>query len=162
MRSITALLLLFCLPLHAALTVVADLGGESAAPWYDVISPQPEEPLTPVPVKPIDENHWLPVTSYALSPGPVISRKVDLPGMPPLFLVGDDPRSQQWLDARRQQLLALQASGIVVSVRDAVALNALRSHTPGVMMAAEPGDDLAGRLHLSHYPVLITATQISQ
>lgn len=162
MRSIAALLLLFCLPLHAALTVVADPGGESAAPWYEAISPQSEEPLTPVPVYPIDESHWLPVISHTLSPGTVILRKVDLPGMPPLFLVGDDPRSQQWLDARRQQLLALQATGIVVSVRNVDALNALRTHAPGVRMTAEPGDDLAGRLHISHYPVLITATQISQ
>ena len=42
------------------------------------------------------------------------------------------------------------------------ALDALRRLAPGLVLSPVTADDLAGRLGIRHYPVLITATGIEQ
>jgi integrating conjugative element protein (TIGR03765 family) len=49
---------------------------------------------------------------------------------------------------------------MVVNVSTPEALAALRRLAPGLMLSPVSGDDLAQRLGLQHYPVLITATGI--
>jgi integrating conjugative element protein (TIGR03765 family) len=78
----------------------------------------------------------------------------------PLFLVGDDDRSRAWLRQRRAALQELRAVGLVVNVATPEALVALRRLAPGLMLSPIAGDDLAQRLGIRHYPVLITATGI--
>ena len=50
--------------------------------------------------------------------------------------------------------------GLVVNVATPEALVALRRLAPGLMLSPISGDDLAQRLGIRHYPVLITATGI--
>ena len=52
--------------------------------------------------------------------------------------------------------------GLVVNVETVQGLARLRALVPGVPLAPVSGDDLAERLGLRHYPVLITATGIEQ
>ena len=52
--------------------------------------------------------------------------------------------------------------GLVVNVESMAALTALRRLAPGLTLAPASGDDLAHRLGLRHYPVLITATGVEQ
>lgn len=52
--------------------------------------------------------------------------------------------------------------GLVVNVKSAEALAALRALVPGLLLSPVAGDDLAERLGLRHYPVLITATGVEQ
>lgn len=158
--------LLFGLSVQAAasLTVVADLGGESTAPLYEAI--QPDDGNTPPSPHPVpltfSENAVLPVISPNLHPGPVASRPLSLPGFSPLFLTGVDPFSLRWLKQHHQALLTLQATGLVVNVATSAQLENLRHQTPGLTLLPVSGEDLAQRLKLDAYPVLITATGLSQ
>ncbi|AZC90183.1 integrating conjugative element protein [Pseudomonas carnis] len=114
------------------------------------------------PTAPYNEAALLPIRSPSLRPGPVEPRAINLPGITALFLIGDDPRSHAWLQRRLPDLQRLGAAGLVVNVESANALQALRDRAPGLSLTPVPGDDLAQRLGLSRYPVLITATAIEQ
>ena len=154
------------------LIVVEDLGGVSALPYYRALNLQPPprmeaEPnvVLPIPKTPgnrFSESDLLPVRSVKLTPGGVEPRAIRAPGLSPFFLIGDDPRSRAWLQARIDSLRELRAVGFVVNVNSADALSSLRQLAPGLTLAPASGDDLAQRLGLHHYPVLITATGIEQ
>lgn len=77
-----------------------------------------------------------------------------------MFLIGDDARSRVWLREHLSKLRALQAVGFVVQVESEDALQSLRRLAPDLKLVPASGDDLAQRLGLHHYPVLITATAI--
>lgn len=111
---------------------------------------------------PYSETDMLPVRSMLLSPGEVPYRTLDVPGLPPLFLIGDDPRSITWLQQRYLTLRELNAMGLVVNIDSSAALNQLRQAAPGLTLSPVSADDLAQRLQLQHYPVLITAGAIEQ
>ena len=150
------------------LTVVADHGGEPARPYYVAIGMagvDEEDGYVPDPSAPvsIDERDMLPVESETLSPGRVQHRSLDLPpGMTPFFLVGADDLSVEWLKQRGAILRELNAVGLVVQVADLEELERIRDLGQGLEMRPVFADDLAERLGLSHYPVLITADNIEQ
>ncbi|MFJ5483743.1 integrating conjugative element protein [Pectobacterium actinidiae] len=159
-------------PLHATepLIVVEDRGGASALPYYQALDLQPRNgsaarPAIIVPQLPAtraSEADMLPVHSPKLTPGAVARRVIDAPGMQPFFLVGDDEASHAWLSRRAESLAERGAVGLVVNVESADGLARLRAAAPGVQFAPVAADDLAGRLGLRHYPVLITSTGIEQ
>lgn len=155
-----------------ALIVVEDLGGVSALPYYRALNLQTPPrmqaestavlPIPDVPRARFSEADLLPVRSSQLTPGNVERRVINAPGLTPLFLIGDDARSRAWLRARIDSLRTLRAVGFVVNVDSLDALTALRQMAPGLTLAPASGDDLAQRLALHHYPVLITAASIEQ
>lgn len=104
----------------------------------------------------------LPVHSTRLSPGAVPPRSLKLPGFTPLFLVGQDAVSLEWLAQHVQTLQDLGASGLAVEVADAQALRSIQAAAPGLDIWPVSGDDIAERLELQHYPVLITPTGLEQ
>lgn len=158
---ISALLFSLSCASHAALTVVADLGGESTAPLFEAIAPPDDENSSPAQVVPL-ESAVFPVVSSRLHPGTVISRPLSLPGMTPLFILGDDPQSVHWLVQQRATLKSLNATGLVVNVVSADRLEKLRQHADGLTLLPASGDELAVRLQLDMYPVLITDSGLSQ
>ncbi|TKV06603.1 integrating conjugative element protein [Citrobacter sp. wls619] len=158
---ISALLFSLSCASYAALTVVADFGGESTAPLFEAITPPDDENSSPVQVVPL-ESAVFPVVSSRLHPGAVISRPLSLPGMTPLFILGDDPQSVHWLAQQRATLKSLNATGLVVNVASADRLEKLRQHADGLTLLPASGDDLAVRLQLDTYPVLITDSGLSQ
>ncbi len=107
-------------------------------------------------------NWVLPVHSARLTPGDVPRRALDLPGMVPLFLVGADAASLAWLAQHAPALKQLGANGLAVEVPDAAALQRIQAVAPGLTIWPVSGDDIAERLELEHYPVLITATGLKQ
>lgn len=155
-----------------SLIVVRDLGGRSALPYYQAINLLPSghgtqntPPVAAAPASPLSshgEADMLPVHSTRLTVGRVERRVIAAPGLTPLFLVGDDAASYTWLREHRQALVALHAIGLVVEVRTAEGLRALRLAATGLQLVPSPADDLAQRLNLRHYPVLIMATGIEQ
>lgn len=152
-----------------ALIVVEDRGGASALPYYEALNLQPRSGMASPrfeiprpPARAFNESAMLPVHSLRLSPGEVARRVIEAPGLPPLFLVGDDERSRTWLRQRAPHLHELNAVGLVVNVASAEALATLRELLPELSLLPVAGDDLAERLGLRHYPVLITATGIEQ
>lgn len=152
------------------LIVVEDHGGVSALPFYQALDlpPKPGQPASPivaVPARPtatFSEADMLPVRSERLSPGDEPRRVIQAPGLTPVFLIGDDERSRAWLRERGEILRDLNAVGLVVNVETTEALADLRKLAGGLTLSPSSGDDLAARLGLRHYPVLITATGIEQ
>lgn len=150
------------------LIVVEDRGGALALPYYQALNPQDSDRSPPLLLAPAPrigsaadaEAAVLPVRSARLSPGDEPRRVIRAPGLTPLFLVGDDDRSRAWLRQRRSALQELQAVGLVVNVASPEALAALRRLAPGLTLAPVSADDLAQRLGIHHYPVLVTATGI--
>ncbi|AHG19471.1 hypothetical protein Z042_07450 [Chania multitudinisentens RB-25] len=157
---------LMVFPATAGLTVIADLGGVSMAPYFESLAvPEGNSPpslAAPSLSGPVTPESMLPVRSRVLTPGAVNAHNVDLPGMAPLFLIGDDELSHRWLAARLSVLQQLGATGLVVNVDSVAAWRALQARAPGLTLSPVSGDDLARRLGLAHYPVLITAERIEQ
>ncbi|KVS36306.1 hypothetical protein WK35_02970 [Burkholderia vietnamiensis] len=146
--------------------VVEDRGGISALPYYQALNPQnvgsttPPAPASRIGNSADAEAAMLPVHSTRLSPGNEPRRVIRAPGLTPLFLVGDDDRSRAWLRQHQTELRDLQAVGLVVNVVSVAALASLRRLAPGLVLSPASADDLAQRLGIRHYPVLITATGI--
>lgn len=158
-----AFMVMLTLPSSAALTVVADLGGESTTSLFEAVVPEQDAPTASSPAQPVPLNGAVfPVVSVRLHPSKVTPRPLSLPGMTPLFLVGDEPQSLRWLSQRRAELKSLNATGLVVSVGTQARFEALQRQTPGLVLLPVSGDDLAARLQLDVYPVLITDTGLSQ
>jgi integrating conjugative element protein (TIGR03765 family) len=154
-----------------ALIVVEDLGGVSALPYYRGLNLQPRSTrrffLDPRLVPPKSSSRYseadmLPVRSARLTRGPVEHRAINVPGLTPLFMIGDDDQSRAWLREHLPRLRALRAVGFVVHVETAEALASLRELAAGLTLVPASGDDLGQRLGLRHYPVLITATGVEQ
>ncbi|EYS96976.1 hypothetical protein CF68_18250 [Cupriavidus sp. SK-4] len=150
------------------LIVVEDRGGAPALPYYQALNAEGEGapgPAAPKQTPRIGDREeaeavMLPVRSTRLSPGNEPRRVIRAPAITPLFLIGDDDRSRAWLLQRRGALKALHAVGLVVNVVSPDALATLRRLAPGLMLSPVSGDDLAQRLGIRHYPVLITSTGI--
>ena len=102
----------------------------------------------------------LPVRSELLTPGDEPRRSIHAPGLRPIFLIGEDERSLKWLRQRQNALRDLQAVGLAVNVSSPESLAALRNLVPELTLLPVSADDLAQRLGLRHYPVLMTATGI--
>ena len=145
---------------QAVLTVVEDHGGASALPYYQDIEPEPAH--APPVVTGVRAGGAFPVSTPELSPGPVQGRVINAAGLQPMFIVGDDPTSQAWLRQKLSALQGLQAVGLAVNVSSAARLQEIRRWAPGLQVMPVPASDIAGRLGLKHYPVLITATTIQQ
>ncbi|MBO1810902.1 integrating conjugative element protein [Serratia ureilytica] len=170
MKKIPFLLASLCLVTTSALAqlnVIADLGGEDATPYFEGINRQEGAQSSPA-VPPAlassadAEAAMLPVATPELTPGDVVDRPLQLPGIGALFLVGEDEVSRAWLQVNAEQLKSRYAAGLVVNVSSLTALQALRELAPGVPMAPASGSELARRLQLAHYPVLITDTGLTQ
>lgn len=148
------------------LTIVADLGGESALQYYQTLNIQNDKKqVKPIPLVkvPYDERSVLPIVSQRLTPGKVEPRLINANGLiRPFFLVGDDEYSYQWLQNRGDILRRLKAVGLIVNAQNEAALKKIRNLIPDITLLPVSGDDIADRFKLAHYPVLITATGIEQ
>ena len=168
MKKLFFFVLVFPALAHAELIIVEDLGGTSALPYYRALNlipataPSPLQALPAVPLKAYGEADMLPVKSLRLSPGQVTARALDAPGLQPLFLIGDDELSREWLRSRIDVLRELRAVGLVVNADKHEALQQLRELASDLELAPASADQLAEMLGLDHYPVLITATGLEQ
>lgn len=149
----------------ADLTVIADFGGESAVRFYESLQPEHDEnaPNYPnsIPAS-VSEADILPIVSHKLSPGIIETKPFNLTGMQAIFLIGADNTSAKWLQENQEKLITLNATGLVVNVRNLSELNQLREIVPDLRMFPTPGDDLAERIGIAHYPALITESGVSQ
>ncbi|CFQ34421.1 integrating conjugative element protein [Yersinia bercovieri] len=146
----------------ADLTVVADLGGQSTADYFEGINNQSETTAPQGELSALIPMTVLPVRTPEMLPDKVKAKVLSLPGMRPMFLVGDDNLSRRWLLQHRDALGALNAVGLVVNVVNEGALSHLKKHAPELELLPVSGSDLARRLGLSHYPVLLTDKGLEQ
>lgn len=154
--------------LNAKLVVIADIGGESAQPYYDELglsSLSVDEAIDSQHITistPVTVSQMLPVISTKLTPDQVTTRHIKAQGLTPFFIIGSDALSKQWLLARKDELINLGAKGLVVNVQTSDELEALQALVPELLLQPTYGDDIAERLNLAHYPVLITSEIITQ
>uniref|UniRef100_UPI000C03A83F integrating conjugative element protein n=1 Tax=Xenorhabdus budapestensis TaxID=290110 RepID=UPI000C03A83F len=138
--------LLWMTPCHAELNVIADLGGKDASPFYESINAQPNyRSAQPHPFSPevAGEAAMLPVNTPELTPGKVVNRSLQLPGIGALFLIGDDADSRRWLSQNTTRLKILHAVGLVVNVSEMAGLQSLRALAPDVLLSPASGSELA-------------------
>ncbi|MHC8380578.1 integrating conjugative element protein [Pseudomonas sp. LB3P14] len=150
------------------LAVAGDQPSDYARPHFQAARPsinnrtQPDRAMHADLSTFADEAWTLPVRSSLLSPGQIIPRALNMPGLRPFFLVGEDPQSLAWLRQRAAELQKMGAAGLAIEVADTEALARIRAAAPGITILPVNGNDIATRLQIEHYPVLITATSLEQ
>lgn len=97
-----------------------------------------------------------------LSPGRVEREARPLPITPPLFLIGADPLSLQWLARHRERLIELHATGLLVEAADWQDVQRVAATAQGLRIAPAPATELARQFALRHYPVLLSSEGIEQ
>ena len=153
---------------EAELAVIYDSGHtQPIAPFLEVFDAGTASPQqSPIPTKPLlgaaDPQAWLPIQSPGLTPGPVRTRLHDRPFAQPLFLIGSDMRSRQWLQNHRDQLKEIGAVGMLVQADTLEDLRTIAELAGGLSILPASGTDIAQALGISHYPVLISAHAIEQ
>ena len=105
----------------------------------------------------------LPIRTPEMEPGVVARRVESRPEITrPLFLVGADPRSLQWLRRHRERLRSLRATGLLVAVRSLSDLDAVAAVAQGLPISPASASSLARRYGLTHYPLLLSSKGIEQ
>ena len=167
--SLTCYLILLLAPFaQPELSVAEDQPSDVTRPHFQVSRPPINNKIQPDRVMHADlstvtDEAWiLPIRSSQLSPGKITPRALNMPGLRPFFLVGEDPQSLAWLRQRAAELQEMCAAGLDVEVADTEALARIRAAAPDITILPDNGNDIATRLQIEHYPVLITATSLEQ
>ena len=151
-------ILLFAPFAQSELTVARDQPSDFTRPHFQVArSPinnktQPDRAMLADLSTFADEAWILPVRSSHLSPGKITSRALNMPGLRPFFLVGDDPQSLAWLRQRATELQEMGAAGLAVEVTDTEALARIRAAAPDITILPVNGNDIATTCRLSTTP----------
>lgn len=165
---VVAFVVLFCWlsPVGAEqLPVIYDSG--TARPLSDFIK-APNLTLPPVlPEATLAESDGFaeklfPIHTPELSPGEVMATPTQLLLPQPLFIIGCDARSRQWLSQFSGRLQQIGAVGLVVEAETLADYQAMVALAPGLRLSPAPASQLAQQLALRHYPVLISASRIEQ
>jgi integrating conjugative element protein (TIGR03765 family) len=147
---------------QAELTVIYDSGKTKPTGIY-----LKEHRIQRSDVPPMPNPTTLPATQYPvttrLSVGRVDPQTVNMPpAFHPLFIVGSDTWSVQWLQMHQARLLALQAVGILTDAKSEADLRKLHNQFPRLTFLPISADAITGQLPIQHYPVLITRDRIEQ
>ena len=95
-----------------------------------------------------------------LTAGPLVSRALKTHWVrQPLFVIGDDPRSIQWAVTNARTLNDLHALGLITNVRSAERVAVIERQTGLILNPVSLSGD---GLPVSHYPFLLTATDLEQ
>jgi len=117
----------------------------------------------PKKVKPITVFNPLPIETPNLSPGIVKKRPIEQPYLTnPIFLIGSDQLSYNWLAKNKELLMRINAIGMLVNVETMKELKYVSQLAKGLKIIPAPAIDLAKQLGLRRYPVLISKQFIEQ
>jgi len=154
--------------LEAAPVVIHDAGGESLAPilkrLFEENSGTDTEPVQTAPEQ-RSLPFALPIKTPEMSPGRVTPKAINQPFMTrPLFLIGTDRLSQQWLIQNRGRLSELNAAGMIIQADTTEELQAIVRISNGYNLQIMPASasEIAQQLGLKRYPVLIWKSGIEQ
>ena len=105
------------------------------------------------------------VESPSLSPGvqariPTGRGGAHLPR--PIFLVGPDQTSIDWISSNRERLAEVGAVGLVVESSDQQTISKIKAAAGDLPLALGSGETLAAQFGITHYPVLIGPQWIEQ
>ena len=164
-RFVAAFLFVVSVASQAA-TVIFDSGqtvpiSQFLAPAFQITNVSQGAPMRPV--APDAAHAPLPVTfpvrTARMSPGKLLptTNAVKLQSWLPtaVFLIGTDDMSKAWIVHNRDLLAKQRAAGIVVHADNIEAFRTMQTLGHGLPMAPSSADELAKRLRLHVYPVLI-------
>jgi integrating conjugative element protein (TIGR03765 family) len=105
-----------------------------------------------------------PITTTLMTPGTVTPRPINraVRILQPIFFVGTDSLSQQWLQQNLPNLKQLHAMGFLVQAQNTGDADNIQSLASGLTLVPMSGDSFAQGWQLDHYPVLITTQGITQ
>lgn len=142
------------------LAVIHDGGGVPLAPYLDAFTNDTiQDRSVPLPPRqPVQPQQLFPVVSTKAGPGrllqnPMPSKLSGGPGQP-IFIVGDDPPSHEWLRRNGPSLQQMGAKGIVAAVQAPEALFRLRA-SADLHMVPMSVDALLEAAGIHVWPVLI-------
>ena len=180
--QLTALSVLLALSVSASaqLTVIYDSGDtQPLAPFLSSLQPV-ESPNPPSIASealsqrkqrgPADIRNLLPIRSPGLTPGAVSMhtastealKRLALGNARPFFLIGSDPLSQRWLQARRAELQRLGAVGMLIQADTQADVRRIAELAQGLPITLGSASDIATELGIGHYPVLISSRGFEQ
>ncbi len=168
-----ALLSFLLVPASAqALEVILDTGeGQPAGPYLERLEGAEEPtPRNTAALPPLNDaaERMLPIEPSRLRVAPLQGQppahvRETLRNMPrPLCLVGSDSQSLAWLEHHRVALMQAGAVCMLVQADTPEDLERVRDTAHGIPVQLSHGDDLAERLQLDVYPVLISREGIEQ
>lgn len=146
-------------------TVIHDAGGVPLAPYFEPFfepfaDDAAEGALESAPQPPAQPPQLFPVVSARAGPGRLLQNPMPgkLPGGPgqPIFIVGDDAASLDWLQRNADALRRMDARGIVASVRTQADFLHLRALVD-LHMVPMSADALLEAAGIHVWPVLIGA-----
>lgn len=99
----------------------------------------------------------LPITTPSMQPGKAtVTPKALRYLQRPLFLVGADQVSKDWLAEKREQLVRIGAVGLLVEAKDRQEVEAVLKIAEGLRLVPASADSFATQLGLTHYPILLS------
>lgn len=105
----------------------------------------------------------LPISTPSMSPGRVTSEQRELKNiLRPVFIIGSDAMSIDWLKRNKAVLVENQALGMLVEVNSIDELKKIGKIGVGLQIAPSSGEQIAKLLNIKHYPILITNQGIEQ
>ncbi len=155
---------------HAAPVVIYDGGTSSPIAEYTAAITQPAKPnptpdLNSLPRRPV-LRYVVPVKTPELTPGRVATqanaRLRNSYLAQPIFIVGADRFSLQWLEVNRARLREINAYGMLVQADTVADVTKVARVAQGLNIVPVSGSDIARQLALKHYPVLISREWIEQ
>ena len=108
------------------------------------------------PSQPVSLATYFPMRTSELHVGE--PRQKIIPQLPiPMFIIGMDARSLNWLEANFDELKAIGARGVVVQAESYEKYEHLqkRAIAKGVLITATPGDPIAEVYEIQTYPMLL-------
>ena len=99
----------------------------------------------------------LPITTPSMQPGKVtVTPKALRYLQRPLFLVGADQKSRDWLAEKRELLIRIGAVGLLVEAKDRQEIEAVLAIAKGLRLVPASAEGFATKLGLSYYPILLS------
>ena len=99
----------------------------------------------------------LPITTPSMQPGKAtVTPKALRYLQRPLFLVGADQVSKDWLAEKREQLVRIGAVGLLVEAKDRQEVEAVLKIAEGLRLVPASAESFATQLGLTHYPILLS------
>lgn len=99
----------------------------------------------------------LPITTPSMQPGKAtVTPKALRYLQRPLFLVGADQASKNWLAEKRELLARIGAVGLLVEAKDRQEVEAVLKIAEGLRLVPASAEGFATQLGLTHYPILLS------
>lgn len=136
---------------------VTSMGNDETPDNSIALTPEQVASLKPSPV----EASQFPVTS-PLTAGSVATSEVNLPQLTqPLFVIGDNAFSIQWLKKNSTELKTLHAIGLITNVDSEQRYKTIEQETGWTLLPVSL-DDIQSLVPVTHLPFLLTAKWLEQ